>query len=90
MISEWIKVEDKRPKSETPVLIVYKGTIRVGKIRWEYPTHEDTYHAFSYWDDPFDDGQDWEWPDVTHWMPLPEPPDRQITIQDQYGTVDIK
>jgi hypothetical protein len=73
-MSQWIKVKDKRPKEETPVLIVWRGEIRIGEIRWEYPTHEDSYQAFPYWDDPNDDGKDWEWPDITHWQPLPEVP----------------
>lgn len=73
-MGDWIKVSDQRPKDETPVLIIHCGEIRIGEIRWEHPSFEDTYEAFPYWDDPYDDGQGWEWPDVTHWMPLPEMP----------------
>lgn len=71
---EWIKCSEKLPQKETPVLIVYAGTIRVGQLLTEYPTWEETFKAYKYWDDPEKDGQDWEWNDVTHWMPLPEPP----------------
>jgi hypothetical protein len=71
----WVKCSEHLPKIETPVLIVYKGQIRVGELREEHPTWEETFKAYSYWDDPEDDGQDWEWFDVTHWMALPELPE---------------
>ena len=71
----WIKCPERLPKIETPVLIVYRGQIRVGELREEHPTWEETFKAYSYWDDPEDDGKDWEWFDVTHWMPLPEFPE---------------
>lgn len=74
-MSEWIKASDKLPDDETPVLIVVNGAIRIGEIRWETPSFEDTYKAFQYWDDPIDDGQHWEWHDITHWMPLPKLPE---------------
>lgn len=51
------------------------GVMRIGEIRREYPTHEETYQPFFYWDDPEEDGQCWEVFDITHWMPLPEPPE---------------
>jgi hypothetical protein len=73
-VSEWIRTEDRLPADETPVIIVLGNEIRIGELRWESASHEDTYETFRYWDDPNDDGQAWEWPDVTHWMPLPEKP----------------
>ncbi|HBM3111127.1 TPA: DUF551 domain-containing protein [Klebsiella oxytoca] len=71
---EWIKCSERMPKPETPVLIINNGDIRIGEIRWDHPTHEETYSAFMYWDDPYNDGQPWEVFDITHWMPLPTPP----------------
>lgn len=71
----WIPVEERLPEVETPVLIVCNGETRIGELRWERPTYEETFKAFKYWDDPFDDGQCWEWHDVTLWKPLDTPPE---------------
>jgi hypothetical protein len=67
----WISTEDQLPPDETPVLIIRRGVVAIGELRWEHPSYEETYQAFRYWDDPNNDGQDWEWADVTHWMALP-------------------
>lgn len=74
-MGEWIKCSERMPDAETPVLALLNGEIRVAEIRWDMPTHEETYRPFWYWDDPYDDGQPWEVFDITHWMPLPEPPE---------------
>ena len=75
-MGEWIKCSERMPKAETPVLVMLNGEIRVAELRWDRPTYEETYKPFRYWDDPYDDdGQDWEVFDITHWMPLPEPPE---------------
>ncbi|MDP2262655.1 MAG: DUF551 domain-containing protein [Hydrogenophaga sp.] len=74
MSAPWISVEGKLPPDETPVLIVWRGTVVIGERRWDHPGYEDRYQSYWYWDDPTDDGQDWGRDDVTHWMPLPEPP----------------
>lgn len=71
----WVKCSERMPEPETPVLILLNGEIRIGEIRWDMPTGEESYQPFKYWDDPNDDGQPWEVFDVTHWMPLPAPPD---------------
>ncbi len=73
----WTHVKDGLPADETPVLIVIKEKIRIGELRWEYPTFEETFRAYQYWDDPEHDGQDWDWKDVTHWTPLPAAPDSE-------------
>ena len=75
----WTATTDHLPEDETPVLIVLRGRVRIGELRWEKPTWEETFRAFRYWDDPEDDGQGWEWQDVTHWMPLPEAPNAEVT-----------
>ncbi|MFZ2172359.1 MAG: DUF551 domain-containing protein [Methylococcaceae bacterium] len=67
----WINVEDKTPDPETPVLIIYKGEVRIGELVWERASFEDTYDDFLFWDCPYNDGQIWEYADVTHWQPIP-------------------
>ncbi|HFD1330412.1 TPA: DUF551 domain-containing protein, partial [Yersinia enterocolitica] len=56
----WISCSNRMPEPETPVLILLNGIINIGEIRWDTPTHEETYTAFKYWDSPFIDGQPWE------------------------------
>lgn len=74
-MGKWIKCSERMPEAGVPVLVLLSGEIRVAEIRWDTPTHEETYQPFRYWDDPYDDGQPWEVFDITHWMPLPEPPE---------------
>jgi len=76
-----IDVTEQLPPEETPVLILYKGQWRIGERCWDKPTFEDTYEAYWYWDDPYNDGQDWERHDVTKWQALPPPPKTE-TKQD--------
>lgn len=71
----WIKTEERLPPEETPVLIVYDGTVRIGELRWDHPGWEETYQSYLYWDDPNDDGQDWCQRHITHWSEVPEPPE---------------
>lgn len=76
---QWISVEDRLPQDETPVLAIYRQTeYIVAELRWEHPSFEDTYKAFRYWDSPYDDGQAWEWQDITHWMPIPSAPKESV------------
>jgi hypothetical protein len=70
----WTSTEDRLPPDETPVIILLDGVPAIGELRWEHPGYEDTYQSFRYWDNPHDDGQCWEWHQVTHWMPLPDAP----------------
>lgn len=74
--SEWHSTQESLlPPEETPVLILmFNGEIRIGHLVWEYPSYEETFHAFQYWDCPYQDGQDWDWCDVIGWQPLPTPP----------------
>jgi hypothetical protein len=76
-------VIDKLPPCETPVLVLLNGDIRIGILEWDTPGFEDTYRAYKYWDDPHDDGQCWEWCDITHWMALPEAPQDWEDVQQQ-------
>lgn len=70
----WIRTSERLPDDETPVLVIRNGEVRIGEVRWEHPTFEETFSSFQHWDDPNDDGQIWEWFDVTHWMEIPQQP----------------
>ena len=70
----WVKCSDRLPEPEAPVLILLNGIQRIGEIRWGHPSHEESYTSFRYWDDPENDGRDWDWFDITHWRPLPSLP----------------
>ncbi len=72
MVTEVHSVDDfGLPPDETPVLALVGGKWRIAELRWDHPGYEDTYTSYRYWDDPEDEGQCWEWGDVTHWIELP-------------------
>lgn len=73
-MSSWKSTENVLPQVETPVLILHNGILRIGELRWDHPGPEDMYESYRYWDDPADEGQIWESPDVTHWTALPKMP----------------
>jgi hypothetical protein len=77
----WIPVDVSLPPDETPVLILRKGEYNIGERRWEHPSFEDTFKSYWYWDNPTDDGQEWEREDVTHWMPLPDSPATDLAMK---------
>jgi hypothetical protein len=70
----WIPTRERLPEEGTPVLILRKGETRIGERRWERPAYEETFSAFWFWDDPSNEGQDWENDEITYWRPLPPPP----------------
>ena len=72
--AKWISVGERLPADETEVLIILDGQVRVGAIFLECQSYEEGGKTFRYWDDPYDDGQAWEFHQVTHWMPLPAAP----------------
>lgn len=72
----WIDRQTKLPPIDTPVLIVLDGNVRMGELRRETPSWEDTWPAYEYWDDPTNDGMDWDWESITHWMPIPPLPNK--------------
>ena len=68
--NEWISVEDRLPTDNEEYLV------------WPLPDLEMNIRTaeFQHWDKRWTqeryDGYGWDnfYPDVTHWMPLPEPP----------------
>ena len=76
----WISIQDRLPADETPVLILLNGEVNIGELRWNFPGPEDMHRAFQYWDSPNNDGQNWEWSDITRWMNVPAAPSPQETL----------
>lgn len=72
-MTKWIKAEDKVPTYGKKVLIFFGGNYSVAKRKREWPTHEESWEAFDYWDSE-DHCLEIDWGEVTHWMPLPELP----------------
>lgn len=72
----WFSCSEKLPDEDTPVLIVLDGVVRIGELRREHPSWEETWQSYQFWDDPTNDGMDWDWDSVTHWMPLPALPNK--------------
>lgn len=70
-VNGWIPTCEELPPVETEVLILHNGKRRIGALEWDIAGVEDSYKSYNYWDDPNNDGQDWEWNDVTHWQYLP-------------------
>jgi hypothetical protein len=79
----WLNPRHGLPPDETPVLVIVRGERRIGELRWERPSHEETFEAFRYWDDPTNDGQDWEWNDILCWTLLPEIPNEEANTATQ-------
>ena len=80
-LGAWMRCELCLPEEQTPVLICFvDGDIRLGELRWEKPTHEETFEAFQYWDNPHDEGQEWEWEweDIIYWASLPKAPNEAV------------
>ena len=72
----WISVDDRMPEIDTPVLIAYRGYNPPHSIRADMVAY---YAESGYWHwydgMPISHGEEMVIPDVTHWMPLPEPPE---------------
>lgn len=75
---EWISVKDKTPDESVAVWAIEKNHKSPLIMTYEY--EDGWFWAISY-DTPYYDGKTWtadsEFDDeynVTHWMPLPEPP----------------
>lgn len=73
-VPEWISVDDRLPDEGTDVLALRLGKQCIAAIFVEVQSYEEGGRRIRYWDDPNDDGQGWEWYEVTHWMPLPAVP----------------
>jgi hypothetical protein len=71
LLDGWTRTCDDLPLVKYPVVILLEGVRRIGELRVENPTHEETFQPFLYWDDPYNDGQGWDDEGITHWCELP-------------------
>ncbi len=60
------------PEEGKRVLALYRGEWIVLEVGIEHPTFEETFQAFKYWFEPFNDMLCIECFDVTDWQELPE------------------
>lgn len=83
----WVSVNERLPADETPVLVMRKGKLDVGELRWETPTFEETFKEFRYWAHPDEHWIEEDRDEVTHWMqapastPLPQPEVQEVTMK---------
>ncbi len=75
-MSEWISVKDRLPEVYERVLCILNGEQIVLQLEKESPAFEESFKEFLYWHEPFDEYMQIEWHEVTHWMPLPKPPEQ--------------
>lgn len=68
MKMEWISVEDEDVPKEGSYLLLYYGAMAVGEYVATYTEDDGEYPHFLCGSDVIYN--------VTHWMPLPQPPER--------------
>lgn len=76
-MSEWISVKDRLPESDSKYMVWYKGELDICEFNtdsqtfgYTYDDYDEMYSHLVCWDDGMDKY-------VTHWMPLPEPPESE-------------
>lgn len=62
------------PEEGKRVLALLNDEWIVLEVQTEYPTYEETFTAFSYWVEPYSEGLEIEYWEVTTWVDLPELP----------------
>lgn len=70
-MSEWISVKERLPESGIPVLVAYLG-YRTGEQRCDGVAVVDNNGVWGWWDGG--NAEETVIVEITHWMPLPEPP----------------
>ena len=74
-MSDWISTKQNLPPLHEPVLALFNGNPIVLELAEETPSWEETFDAFRYWVEPSSETLDIDWDEVTHWMPIPRPPE---------------
>ena len=79
-MSEWIRVEDELPPHDAEILVAYNefnGQKKIAAIKVDAKS----FYGKLWMDGLGFGGYEWEydfnWEDVTHWQPLPKPPETQ-------------
>ena len=68
-MTDWISVDDRLPEDGEEVIILCYGSEPKGGY------YIDEYTNHIYWSRGDSDGERcYDFTDITHWMPLPEPP----------------
>jgi len=61
------------PEENTPVLVMFRNDdICMGELITRQPKLGDAFESYQYWDDPYQNGKDWDWNDIVGWAPLPD------------------
>lgn len=76
---DWINIQHTHPEFGVPVLVYGKGEIHIARLEVIQKTI--TKVSFEFQKLKFEfrargSGYDSLWTDVTHWMPLPDPPEQ--------------
>jgi hypothetical protein len=64
---KWISIENDLP-DEYPYDVLVFGKSECGECFYDVAFYDGAWHC-GYWDDEIDN--------ITHWMPLPEPPEEE-------------
>jgi len=70
-MTDWISIEEKKPEYGVPVLIVCNDTVQ--NITYFLDGDDDDDWFEPYYFEVTDKLKVW-WHEMTHWKPLPEPP----------------
>ena len=66
---QWISVEDRLPEAFVSVLVYMPEERPLPTVHEGYVTNNGKWYAHFFEREPFE---------VTHWMPLPEPPEEEV------------
>lgn len=77
----WIPVTERLPDNDDFVLVVASG--QAGNIRLDNAFELGQFSMSEGW--ILEMWPEWEDPKVSHWMPLPEPPEAEAVLEAQKG-----
>lgn len=65
--SKWISVKERLPEMYERVLVLISDKVFISSIEQETSCDEYSNELLTFWDG-------WDWPEISHWMPLPKTP----------------